>query len=101
MSSVRPIVGPGQPSPSDPAAGTRKKAEPKTSFANAMKNVIDMVDRDQQTSSEAIRDLIAGKNKDIIPVVQAVAKADLSFKLLIGVRNKVIEAYQRTMQMQV
>jgi len=48
----------------------------------------------------AIRDLVTGKTQDILPVVQAVAKADLSFKLLVGVRNKVIEAYRQTMNMQ-
>jgi flagellar hook-basal body complex protein FliE len=36
-----------------------------------------------------------------VPVVAAVAKADMSFKLLMGVRNKVIEAYRQTMNMQI
>jgi flagellar hook-basal body complex protein FliE len=48
-----------------------------------------------------MKDLIAGKTEDVLPVVNAVAKADLSFKLLMGVRNKVIEAYKQTMNMQV
>jgi flagellar hook-basal body complex protein FliE len=30
-----------------------------------------------------------------------VAKADLSFKLLMAVRNKVIEAYKQTINMQI
>jgi flagellar hook-basal body complex protein FliE len=32
-------------------------------------------------------------------VVAAVAKADVSFKVLVGVRNKLIEAYKQTMNM--
>jgi len=82
-------------------AGAAKQGPTKTAFADAMKNVIDIVDHDQQVSASSIRDLIAGKSQDILPVVQAAAKADLSFKLLMGVRNKVIEAYKQTMQMQV
>jgi flagellar hook-basal body complex protein FliE len=42
---------------------------------------------------------LSGKNEDITSVVSAVAKADMSFKLLVGVRNKLIEAYKQTMNM--
>jgi len=34
-------------------------------------------------------------------VVASVAKADMSFKLLVGVRDKLVEAYKETMKMQV
>ena len=59
------------------------------------------VEKDQHASTAAVQDLLSGRNEDILPVVSAVAKADLSFKLLVGVRNKVIEAYKQTMNMQV
>ncbi len=54
----------------------------------------------QQSSNASIKDLLAGKNSDITSVVASVAKADMSFKLLVGVRNKLIEAYKQTMNMQ-
>jgi len=53
----------------------------------------------QESSDVSIKDLLTGKNEDINTVVAAVAKADMSFKLLVGVRNKLIEAYQKTMNM--
>jgi flagellar hook-basal body complex protein FliE len=62
---------------------------------------VSQVDQAQQASVSAVQDLLTGKSEDILPVVSAVAKADLSFKLLMGVRNKVIEAYKQTMNMQV
>lgn len=58
------------------------------------------VDDMQQTSDASIQDLLSGKNIDITTVVSDVAKADMSFKLLVGVRNKLIEAYKQTMNMQ-
>ncbi len=70
-------------------------------FGKVLKTYVDNVDDKQQASYEAIRDLVAGKSNDVMPVVSAVAKADMSFKLLMGVRNKVIEAYKQTMNMQV
>jgi flagellar hook-basal body complex protein FliE len=71
----------------------------KADFANAVKNYISKVDDLQQSSNISIKDLLSGKNEDITSVISAVAKADISFKLLVGVRNKLIEAYKQTMNM--
>jgi len=71
-------------------------------FAGTIKaagNYISGVDDLQQSSDMSIKDLLSGKNEDITSVVSAVAKADISFKLLVGVRNKLIEAYKQTMNM--
>ncbi|MBN2183405.1 MAG: flagellar hook-basal body complex protein FliE [Sedimentisphaerales bacterium] len=75
----------------------------KTGFNNTVKainNYISDVDKLQESSDMSIKDLLSGKNEDITSVVSAVAKADISFKLLVGVRNKLIEAYKQTMNMQ-
>jgi len=74
----------------------------KADFAGTVKaagNYISKVADDQQSSDMSIKDLLSGKNEDITSVVSAVAKADMSFKLLVGVRNKLIEAYKQTMNM--
>lgn len=76
----------------------------KSQFSEAVKSIEDLlseVDESQQASDVSIKDLLAGKNNDITSVVTEVAKADLSFKLLVGVRNKLIEAYKQTMNMPV
>ncbi len=72
-----------------------KKAE----FADTVKNYISNVSDLQQSSNMSIKDLLSGKNEDITSVISAVAKADISFKLLVGIRNKLIEAYKQTMNM--
>ncbi len=95
ISSVLPKISPD-------AAGTIKSASPKSGFADTVKAVkeqISKVDDLQQSSNISIQDLLSGKNEDITSVVSAVAKADMSFKLLVGVRNKLIEAYKQTMNM--
>lgn len=74
----------------------------KPSFADSVDNIgkqISKVDDLQQSSEISIKDLLSGKNEDITSVVSAVAKADMSFELLVGVRNKLIEAYKQTMNM--
>jgi flagellar hook-basal body complex protein FliE len=73
-----------------------------TGFSEAVKAVgkcVSKIDDIQQASDASVQDLLTGKNNDITAVVSAVAKADMSFKVLIGVRNKLIEAYKQTMNM--
>ena len=71
------------------------------SFAKAVEKYIDQVDGLSKASDSSVADLLAGKNQDINSVVMAAAKADASFKLLVGVRNKLLEAYKQTMNMQI
>jgi len=104
MAGISPISG--FPSPvglggasSKPAASSG--AAGSTDFGKLLGQAINGIDQDQQNSNQAVQDLVAGNNQDVLPVVAAVAKSDLSFKLLMGIRNKVVEAYKQTMNMQV
>ena len=75
----------------------------KPGFSDAVKALdkyVSQVDDLQQASDVSVQDLLTGKNNDITAVVSDVAKADVSFKVLVGVRNKLIEAYKQTMNMQ-
>jgi flagellar hook-basal body complex protein FliE len=74
----------------------------KADFSQAVKavsNYVAKVDDLQQASDTSVEDLLTGKTNDITAVVAAAAKADMSFKVLVGVRNKLIEAYKQTMNM--
>jgi flagellar hook-basal body complex protein FliE len=85
------------PTPNGETAGAAKSP-----FLNAVETAgkyVSKVNDLQQASDASIQDLLTGKNNDITAVVSAVAKADASFKVLVGVRNKLIEAYKQTMNM--
>jgi flagellar hook-basal body complex protein FliE len=100
LQSIKPGVGPN--SAETPKIGSAD--DKKSGFADTIKaagDYISKVDDLQQSSDMSIKDLLSGKNEDINSVVSSVAKADMSFKLLVGVRNKLIEAYKQTMNMQV
>ena len=74
----------------------------KSAFFDALETAgkyVSQVDDLQLASEASIQDLLTGKNNDLTAVVSAVAKADISFKVLVGVRNKLIEAYKQTMNM--
>jgi len=103
MGMINPIQGP-TPQITPPrisGAGKQEPASSKTKFGEMLRNCVERVEKDQQASTAAVEDLLSGKTQDVLPAVAAAAKADLSFKLLIGVRNKVIEAYKQTMNMQI
>jgi flagellar hook-basal body complex protein FliE len=70
-------------------------------FGRLMHDAVTHVEQGQQRAASSIQDLLTGKNQDILPVVAEVAEADMSFKMLMAVRNKVIEAYKQTMNMQI
>jgi flagellar hook-basal body complex protein FliE len=95
VSSMLPNVqGPTPQVPAAPGA--------KSGFLHAVEtagNYVAKVNDLQKASDTSIQDLLTGKTNDITSVVSAVAKADVSFKVLVGVRNKLIEAYKQTMNM--
>jgi flagellar hook-basal body complex protein FliE len=107
MAGINPIGGVGPTWPTSGAGGVGGVGQPaqggaaKADFAKMLKTYVGEVDGKQQASYDAVKDLIAGRTLDVLPVVNAVAQADMSFKLLMGVRNKMIEAYKQTMNMQV
>ncbi len=46
-------------------------------------------------------DMVAGKNKDIAGTMIMMEKADVSSRMLMAVRNKVVSAYEEIMRMPV
>ena len=84
--------------------GENSTATGSSNFAETVKSVaenISKVDNQQHTANQSIVELMSGKTQDVTSVVADMAKADVSFKVLVGVRNKLIEAYKQTMNMQI
>lgn len=71
------------------------------SFGDFLQNAISEVNNLQKTSEAANIQLAAGENIDLHTVMIAGEKANLALQLTVQVRNKVIEAYQEVMRMQV
>ena len=71
------------------------------SFADTLKDAVQSVNQAQQESDFKMQEIATGKNHNIPEVMIAAEKADISLKLMVQVRNKIIEAYQEIMKMQV
>jgi flagellar hook-basal body complex protein FliE len=55
----------------------------------------------QAESDRAIEKLIAGEEVDLHQVMLSVEKMDLAFRVALQLRNKLVQAYQEIMRMQV
>ncbi len=71
------------------------------SFNSYLKGAIDEINTLQRDADAATRAMATGDVSDIHRAVIAGEKATLAMQLVIEVRNKVIEAYQEIMRMQI
>ena len=84
--------------PQPPAAGREKAGE---GFASLLSEAIDRVGQLQGESDQQLRALLAGDPVDLHRVLLAGQKAGLASGLMMSVRNKLVDAYQEVMRMQV
>lgn len=76
-------------------------SEVQGSFADTLKSAIDNVNQLQKASDKAAQDLAVGKTDNVADVMIAAEKADIALRVMVQVRNKIIDAYQEIMKMQV
>lgn len=69
-------------------------------FKSMFDSAVNTVENFQSEASTAVENLLSGQNEDVHTPMIATQKADLSFELFMGVRNKVVSAYQSLMGMQ-
>ncbi len=81
-----------------PINGTQPQS---TSFIDTLGNAINEINRLQKNADDATTKLALGEPIDIHTVMLAAEEANLSLQLAIQVRNKLVEAYQEIMRMQV
>lgn len=71
------------------------------SFADTLNDAIGSVNELQKASDTATQNLATGRTDNVAEVMIAADKADIALRLMVQVRNKIIDAYQEVMKMQV
>jgi flagellar hook-basal body complex protein FliE len=79
---------------------TTQPASGAQSFSHVLEKFLDETNSQQLQADHAVQQLATGQSDSIPETMMAMAKADLSFRVFMEVRNKVIEAYQEVMRMQ-
>lgn len=96
MSMIRVIGGSYAPHQvKGPVASTASK------IVNNFEQMFQEVNQEQLEADTQVRELVAGRSKDIPAAMVSMEKAETSLKMLMAVRNKMITAYEEIQRMQV
>jgi flagellar hook-basal body complex protein FliE len=71
------------------------------SFTGVLKHAINTINQAQIEADQAVQELATGNEKDIHQTMIALEKAEVSFQLMMQVRNKIVSAYEEIMRMQI
>jgi len=70
-------------------------------FGALIKQYVDQTNIQKHVAAKASVDLATGKSQNVSETLLALQKADVSFQLMLSVRNKLVDAYREVMRMQV
>ena len=82
-------------------AGAAGPAPAQGEFGRALKSAITDAQSLQDKASELSQRLVTGEVADVHQVMIAGEEASVAFELMMEIRNKLLEAYQEIMRMQV
>ncbi len=91
--SIRILPADIDPSPSSGGAEGGK-------FLETLQQSMDQAEGAQGEAATQVAQLLNGQGADLHSAMIAVEKADLSFQLMMQVRNKIVQAYQQISSMQ-
>lgn len=91
--------------PLPPPGMNRPLPKPATSgapgFGESLKTAVNKVNELQNTAHQSMEALATGATQNIHETMIAIEQAEISFKFMAQVKNKIMTAYQEIMRMQV
>ena len=92
--SSQSLAPPAAPSIGNAASGN-------TSFKDMLLNSMQEVNSMQQEANSAVENLFTGGEANPAEVLSAVQKADLAFRMMMQVRNKLVAAFQEVKEIRI
>ncbi len=94
-------ASPGLQAALAPSIGGVGPAKDSSAFKDFLLDSIQQVNQMQQEADTAVEKLATGGDVNPVEVLTAVQKADLAFKMMIQVRNKLVQAYEEVQAIRV
>jgi flagellar hook-basal body complex protein FliE len=93
---MNPIASLPLPPPAAPALGVQPGVgqaggQP---FKNILLEALNQVNTMQSEANEAVQQLVTGGDVNPAEVLTTLQKADISFRMMLQIRNKLVQAYQ-------
>lgn len=70
------------------------------SFLASLQDAVGRLNETQAQADTSVQNLLTGRTNNIHETMIALQKADVSFQVMLQVRNKVVSAYEEIMRMQ-
>jgi flagellar hook-basal body complex protein FliE len=86
--------------PADVSPASSRTEDTNSEFVTTLRHAMDDVEEVQSQAENKVSDLLQGNGTDVHSAMIAVEKAELSFQLMMQVRNKIVQAYQEISRMQ-
>jgi flagellar hook-basal body complex protein FliE len=72
-----------------------------TGFESLLGNFVSDVSQKQAAATDAVTGLLSGKNVSLHQAMISMEEANVSFQMMVEVRNKLLDSYQELMRMQI
>ena len=92
---------PIQPTPKQPGKTGKDAQIPEKSFQDVLSEYVARTNQMKLDAQKAVDDVATGKAENVSEVMVQVKKADLAFKTLMQIRNKILDAYTEISRMRV
>jgi|SRR5579862_7762245 len=94
---ITPITPPMVPAVASPAKSTPAASG---GFASFLSDAVGRMDQSNKAAGQSVDRFLSGENEEIHDMVLATQRNELQFELFLQVRNKIVQAYQEVMRMQ-
>jgi flagellar hook-basal body complex protein FliE len=101
INRIAPLAGPDKTDKLGQTASTPPFEHSADKFGQLLANAMNDLSQTDAAASQAIASLATGENVELHQVMMAMQEADIAMHLALQVRNKLVEAYQEIMRMQV
>ena len=82
-------------------SGETKSADIAGKVGTTFSEILNNLDNTQKTSDNMLQQLAAGEDIDLGQLMIATEKTDIDFRVAMGIRDKLVSAYQEIMRMTV
>ncbi len=98
VGAIAPITAPAAPALPQPVAPSPGGSGV---FRSLLDSTIANVEATRQAADKQVEQFLSGEGGELHTAALATQKAELAFELFLQVRNKVVQAYQEVMRMQI
>jgi len=95
-----PVSNATPPTAAAATAASKSTGAREWGFLETLRGAMEQVNQLQGAADTKMGALLEGNGMDVHSALIAVEKADLSFELMMQVRNKIVQAYQEISRMQ-